>query len=78
MLIILLHIVYKALHEALLERHLRYSDELLGSLSNAELDHRQRLQTRARTLIESSRLKDEWSFNWFSVSNLITFDKGIR
>ena len=61
-------------YKALLESHLRYSDELWGSLSNTKLDHLQRLQTRARTLIESSRLKDGWSFNWLSVSNLIIFD----
>ena len=44
--------VYKALPES----HLRYRDELWGSLSYTKLDHLQRLQTRARTLIESSRL----------------------
>ena len=51
-------------YQALLESHLRYSDELWGSLSNTKLDHLQRLQTRARTLIESSRLKDGWDCNW--------------
>ena len=34
-------------YKALLESHLRYSDELWGSLSNTKLDHLQRLQTRA-------------------------------
>ena len=56
-------------YRALLESHLRYSDELWGSLSNTKLDHLQRLQNRARTLIESSRLKDGWTCNWLSVSN---------
>ena len=46
-------------------------------LSNTKLDHLQRLQTKARTLIESSRLKDGCSCNWLSVSNLITFDRGV-
>ena len=64
-------------YKALLESHLRYSDELWGSLSNTKLGHLQRLQTRARTLIESSRLKDGWSCNWLSVSNLIKFDKAM-
>ena len=64
-------------YRALLESHLRYSDELWGSLSNTTLDHLQRLQNRARTLIESSRLKDGWSCNWLSVSNLIRFDRAI-
>ena len=64
-------------YRALLESHLRYSDELWGSLSNTKLDHLQRLQNRARTLIESSRLKDGWICNWLSVSNLIRFDRAI-
>ena len=64
-------------YKALLESHLRYSDELWRSLSNSKLDHLQRLQTRARTLIESSRLKDGWSCNWLSVSNLIIFDSAV-
>ena len=34
-----------------------YSDEPWGSLSNTRLDHLQRLQTRARTVIERSRLE---------------------
>ena len=63
------------MYRALLESHLRYSDELWGSLSNTKLDHLQRLQNRARTLIESSRLKDGWTCNWLSVSNLIKFDR---
>ena len=64
-------------YRALLESHLRYSDELWGSLSNTKLDHLQRLQNRARTLIEGSRLKDGWTCNWLSVSNLIKFDRAI-
>ena len=32
-------------YKALLESHLRYSDELWGGLSNTKLDHLQRLQT---------------------------------
>ena len=64
-------------YRALLESHLRYSDELWGSLSNTKLDHLQSLQNRARTLIESSRLKDGWTCTWLSVSNLIKFDRAI-
>ena len=64
-------------YKALLESHLRYSDEIRGSLSNTKLDHLQHLQTRARTLIESSGLKDGWSCNWLSVSNLIIFDRAV-
>ena len=50
-------------YKALLESHLRYSDELWGKLSNTKLDHLQRLENRARTLIEGSRLKDGWRCN---------------
>ena len=64
-------------YKALLESDLRYSDELWGRLSNSKLDHLQRLQTRARTLTESSRLKNGWSCNWLSVSNLIIFDRAV-
>ena len=46
-------------------------------MSNTKLDHFQRLQTRARTLMESSRLKDGWKCNWLSVSNLIKFDRAV-
>ena len=70
--------VYKVqVYKALLESHLRYSDELWGGLSNTKLDHLHRLQTTVRTLIESSRLKDEWSCNWLSVSNLSIFDRAV-
>ena len=64
-------------YKALLESQLRYSVELLGKLSNTKLDHLQRLQNRARTLIEGSRLKDGWGCNWLSVSNLIKFDRAV-
>ena len=64
-------------YKVLLESHLRYSDELWGSLSNTKLDHLQRLQTRARTLIEGSRLRDGWRCNWLSVQNLIKFDRAV-
>lgn len=64
-------------YKALLESHLRFNDELWGSLSKTKLDHLQRLQNRARTLIESSRLKDGWISNWLSVSNLIIFDRAV-
>ena len=65
------------MYKALLESHLRYNDEPWGSLSNTKLDHLQCLQTRARTMIESSRLKDGRSCNWLSVSNLTIFDRAV-
>lgn len=65
------------LDQALLESHLKSSDEVWGNSSNTKLGHLQRLQTRARTLKESSRLKDGWICNWLSVSNLIIFDSAV-
>ena len=64
-------------YKALLESHLRYSNEIWGSLSNTKLEHLQRLQSRAQTLIESSGLKDGWRCNWLSVPNLIKFDRAV-
>ena len=56
---------------------LRYSDEIWDTSSNTKLDHLQRLQTRALTLIVGYRLKDGSSCNWLSVSNLMIFDRAM-
>ena len=64
-------------YKALLDSHLIYSDEIWGKLSNTKLDHVQRLQNRARKLIEGSRLKDGWRCNWLSVSNFIKFERAV-
>ena len=65
--------VYKALFEG----NLRYKDEIWGNLSNTKLQHLQHLQTRAKTLIESSRLKDGLRCNWLSVSEIMQFDRAV-
>ena len=49
----------------------------MGNLSSTKLDHLQRLQNRARTHIDGSRLKDRWCCNWLSISNLIKFDRAV-
>ena len=54
-------------YRPLLERRLRYCNEIWDSLSNTKLDHLQCLQNSACTLIESSRLKDGWRCTWLSV-----------
>ena len=66
-----------AVKKALFESHLRYSDEIWSNLLNTKLQHLQRLQTRAKTLIDSSRLKDGWRCNWLSVSNIMEFDRAV-
>ena len=68
-----LELVYRAL----VESHLRYGNELWGSLSDTKLNHLQRLQDRACPLIESSNIKDGLTCNWLSVSNLIKYDKAV-
>ena len=35
----------------------------------------QNLQDRARTIIERARIKDDWSYNWLNVEQLIKFDR---
>ena len=35
----------------------------------------QSLQNRAQLVIESARVKDNWSCDWLNVSNLISFDR---
>ena len=65
------------MYKALFESHLRYSDELWDNLSNTKLQQLQRLQNRAKTLIENSRSKDGWRCNWLSVSNITQFDKAV-
>ena len=64
-------------YRALVECHLRYGNELWGSLSDTKLDHLQHLQDRARTLIENAHSKDGWVCNWLSVLNLIKYYKAV-
>ena len=64
-------------YRALVESHLRYGNELWGSLSDTKLDHLQYLQDRARTLIENAHSKDGWVCNWLSVINCIKYDKAV-
>ena len=64
-------------YKAMIESHLRYHDELWDNLSSTKLDHLQRLQNRARTLIEGSRFKDGSCCNWLSVSNFVKFDRAV-
>ena len=65
--------VYKALFES----HLRYGDIVWNALSNTKLSKLQRLQIRARKLIENAKYKDGWNCNWLDVKSLISFDQGV-
>ena len=66
--------VYKA---ALFESHLRYGNIVWTALSNTKLPKLQRLQIRARKLIENAKYKDGWNCNWLDVKSLISFDQGV-
>ena len=51
-------------YRALVESHMRYADVFLGHLSNSKKESLQRLQDRAISIIEMSRIRDEWSHNF--------------
>ena len=46
-------------------------------LSNTKLSKLQRLQIRARNLIENAKYKDGWNCNWLDVKSLISLDLGV-
>ena len=64
-------------YRALIESHLRYANAIWGSLPKSQLNTLQRLQDRARSIIEKARLKDNWSNNWLTVEQLIKFDRSV-
>ena len=68
----LCHVYY-----AIIESHLRYANEIWGSLPKTTLDALQRLQGKARAIIENARLKDNWSCDWLSIENIIRFDRSV-
>ena len=54
-----------------------YCSVIWGCLSNTKLESLQRLQNRARRLIECTRHKDGWVCDWLDVRNLIKYDRLI-
>ena len=68
-------IVY--VYRALVESHMRYGDVIWGSLSNSKKESLQRLQDRAISIIETSRIKDEWSHNFLRTEQLVMFDRAV-
>ena len=66
-----------SVYYAIVESHLRYADVIWGSLPTRKLETLQRLQNRAQSIIESARLKDNWSCDWLNVNNLISFDRSV-
>ena len=64
-------------YRALIESHLRYCSVIWGCLSNTKLESLQRLQNRARRLIECASHKDGWVCDWLDVHNLVRYDRLI-
>ena len=64
-------------YRALVESHLRYANVIWGSLSKSKINTLQRLQDRARSIIDNARQKDGWSHNWLTVEQLIKFDRSV-
>ena len=58
-----------------MESHLRYVNVIWGSIPSSKIKILQNLQDRARTIIERARIKDDWSYNWLNVEQLIKFDR---
>ena len=65
-------------YNAIVERQLRYADVIWGSLPAIKIETLQRLQNRALLIIETARVKDNWSSDWLNVSNLISFDRLVK
>ena len=63
-----------SVYYAIVESHLRYANVIWGSLPARKIETPQRLQNRPQLIIETARVKDNWSCDWLNVSNLISFD----
>ena len=64
-------------YRALVESHMRYANVISGSLPKTKLNTPQRLQDRARSIIDKAGLQDSWSHNWLIVEQLIRFDRSV-
>ena len=64
-------------YRALVESHIRYADVIWGSVSNSKMESLQRFQDRAISIIDTARIKDEWSKNFLQVKQLITFVQSV-
>ena len=64
-------------YRTLIKCHLRYANVIWGSLPKSKLNTLQRLQDRARSIIDKARLKDNWSHNWLTVEQLTKFDRSV-
>ena len=64
-------------YRARIESHLRYANVIWGSIPSSKIKILQNLQDRAHTIIERAKIKDDWSYNWLNVEQLIKFDRSV-
>ena len=64
-------------YRALVESHMRYIDVIWGHLSNSKMESLQRLQDRAIAIVETSRIKHEWSHTFLRTEQLVVFDSAV-
>ena len=64
-----------AIYRALIESHLRYGNIIWGCISDTKISTLQKLQSRAKTLIENAKYKDGWICGWLPVKELIIFNR---
>ena len=64
-------------YRALVESHIRCADVIWGSISNSKIKSLQRFQDRAISIIDTARIKDDWSKNLSTVKKLIMFDRSV-
>ena len=64
-----------SVYYATAESRLRYAGVIWGGLPTRKIATLKRLQNKAQLIIESVRVKDNWSCDWLKVSDLISFDQ---
>ena len=64
-------------YRVLAEIHIRYADVIVGCVSNSKMESLQRFQDRSSSIIDTARIKDDWSKNFLQVTQLITFDRSV-
>ena len=67
-----------SVYYAIVESHLRYADVIWESLPARKIETLQRLQNRAQLIIETARVKDNWSCNLISFDQLVMTYKIIN
>ena len=65
-------------YKALVESHLRYTDVIWGSLSNAKISALQRLQNHSFDIIEASKIKEFLIRPTISIGQMFQFDRSVQ